>query len=163
MRLTWRIAWRWDWNREATRVYGSRAGVAGRWQRAQDRGMPSRMSGGELASPRDQVLPERHPAGFESRVASWGTRQLSWGPGPSGHVKAQGPCSQHLSDPRPCLSSCVTGTSRFSPRRPGGHPPVLCPLPVPPDTQRQLPRAGTLGSVCGSPQHRPQQMLRNAG
>ena len=70
--------------------------------------MPSRMSGGELASPCDQVLPECHPAGFESRVASWGTRQLSWGPGPSGHVKAQGPCSQHLSDPRPCLSSCVT-------------------------------------------------------
>lgn len=124
LRLTWRIAWRWDWSREAARVYGSMAGAAGHRQRAQDRGMPSRTSRGESASPHDQVLPKRHPAGFESRVASWGSRQLSWGPGLSGRVKAQGPCSQHLSDPRPRLSSCVTraaSTVSAGARRPECH------------------------------------------
>lgn len=72
-RPTWRIAQRWDWTQEATRAYGSWAGAAGRWQRARDKGMPSRTSGGESASPRDQVLTKHHPAGFEACVGSQGT------------------------------------------------------------------------------------------
>ena len=80
LRPTWRIARRWDWTREAARAYRSRAGAAGRRQRTRDRGMLSRTSGGESASPHDRILTKRHPAvrwadaGFEVHAANQGGR-----------------------------------------------------------------------------------------
>lgn len=89
LRPTWRIARRWYWTLEAARAYRSWAGAAGRWQRARDRGMLSRTSGGESASPHDQILTKRHPAvrwadaGFEVHAAKRGAG-VGWGVSQSG-------------------------------------------------------------------------------